>query len=237
MSTLDQILGREPVTEDSPPVQMARTRPASMLRRQEPKDKEEKTLRDRARRSSVVASITGMAESDEEGIIPHDAKRVDPYSTENIPGTASTPPLDNTSPSEPSTSNAHGEQLIPPTAALVAPDVTPKVFEPVDPSQVPAPPKPTGPPGPPTVSPESSPATGAMDTILGRQNPAPMSAPGASTPPPVAVESFVQSINPLDIKSKVAEKLVPAAAGGSSMPLHQEGDGRTVFNVARHLMG
>ena len=234
MSTLDQILGRQPVTEDEPPVQTARTRPASMLRRKAPEDTEEKKLRDKARRSSVVANIVGMAESDEEGIIPHDAKPVDPYSSENIPGMSSAPNLGTESPAEPSTSNAHGEELIPPTAALVAPDVTPKVFELVDPSQVPAPPTPTTPPpGAPTVTPGSPPATGALDTILGRQNPA----PGAGAPAPVAVESFVQAINPYNIKSKVAEKLVPASAGGSSMPLHQEGDGRTVFNVTRSLLG
>ncbi len=201
MSTLDQILGRTPITEDDvvPVVAGARARPASVLRRQEPKDKEEKSLRDRARRSSVIASITGMAESDEEGIIPHDAKRVDPYSTEQIPGTSGTPTnLGTETPSEPSRTNAHGEELIPPTAALVAPDVTPKVFEPVDPSQVPAPPKPTGPPGPATASPATSPATGALDTLLGRQNPSP-TPPGAGAPIPVAVESFVQALNPLDI--------------------------------------
>lgn len=235
MSTLDQILGRKPVTEDEPPVQAARTRPASMLRKQEPQDKEEKKLRDKARRSSVVASIVGMAESDEEGIIPGDAKQIDPYSTDNIPGTTNTSPAMSTdAPAEPSVTNAHGEELIPPTAALVAPDVTPKVFEPVDPSLVPAPPKPAAPPpGAPTVTPESPPETGALDTILGRQNPA----PGATAPPPVAVESFLHAINPGEIKSKVAEKLVPASAGGSAMPVHKEGDGKTIFNVTRSLLG
>jgi hypothetical protein len=233
MSTIDQILGHKPIHEDEPPVLTARTRPASVLRKQEPKDKEDKKLRDKARRNSVVAYITGMAESDEEGIIPGDAKRVDPFSTEQIPGMRETPNLDNASPSEPSLSNAHGEELIPPTAALVAPDVTPKVFQLIDPSQVPAPPRPTAAsPGTPSITPQPSGADGALDTILGRENPSP-----GSPPPLVTAESFLQSVNPYEIKSKVAEKLVPAAAGGSAMPEHREGDGRTIFNVVRSLVG
>jgi hypothetical protein len=202
-----------------------------MLRRQPPDDKEEKKLRDKARQSSVVAHIVGMTENDEESIIPPGAKQIDPYSTGQFQGLAHTPKnLGGSSPSEPSTSAHPGEELIPPTAALVAPDVTPQVFEPIDPSRVPAPPAPATAPGTPSVSPASPSATGAMDTILGRQNP-------STVPPAVAVESFMQAVNPLEIKSRVADKLVPASAGGSGMPLHQEGDGRTIFNVVRSLVG
>jgi hypothetical protein len=237
MSVLDQIMGRQAVIESDvvPAVAGARTRPASMLRRQEPKDKEEKKLRDKAREASVVASIIGMAESDQESIIPADAKRLDPYSMHDIPGMSQAPQNFNSdSPSEPSTSNAHGEELIPPVAALVAPDVTPKVFEPIDPSKVPAPPKPEATPGVPVAGPVASPAPGALDTILGRQNYGPQNGNQAT---PVTVESFMQAVNPIDIKSHVAEKLVPASAGGSGMPLHQQGDGKTIFNAMRNLMG
>ena len=231
MSTLDQILGRKPIFEDEPPVQAARPHPASPARKLPARDSEEKKLRDRARRSSVIAHIIGMAESDEEGIIPADAKPVDQFAVTNIPGMAETPTLPNNSPAEPSLTKSNGAELIPPTAALVAPDVTPKVFELIDPSQVPAPPTPTAPPGgPPVSTPAPSGEKGALDTILARQNPAP-------TAPPVATEAFMQAISPLEVKAKVAEKLVPASAGGSEMPKHQEGDGRTVFNVTRRLLG
>lgn len=235
MSTIDQILGR-PVSEDCPPVQTARVRLASPARREPPKDKENEKLRNKARQASVIAAITGMSESDEESIIPDNAKPVDPFSTEQIPGLKSTPDINNDSPSEPSLANSHGEELIPPTAALVAPDVTPKVFQLVDPSQVPPPPKPTNvPPGAPSAAPAPPAGGNALDTILGRT---PTPPPGAAPAmPPVTAESFMQTISPLEIKAKVAEKLVPASAGGSSMPEHKEGDGRTIFNAVRHLVG
>jgi hypothetical protein len=231
MSTLDQIIGRTPVQEDDPPVQTAR--PRTPARAGTPTDKEEKKLRDRARRSSTVAHIIGMSESDEESIIPDDAKPVDPYSSDAIPGMRETPSLNSASPSEPSVTAPNGEELISPTAALVAPDVTPKVFQLIDPSMVPAPPKPAGPPpGAPTVTPPQPAGHGALDTILGRNT-----QPSASQIPPVTAESFMQTINPLEIKSKVAEKLVPSLSGGSAMPEHQEGDGKTVYAAFRNIMG
>lgn len=210
---------------------------AAPARREAPKDKESDKLRNKARQASVVAAITGMNESDEESIIPDNAKRIDTFSTEQIPGLKSTPDINNDSPSEPSLANSHGEELIPPTAALVAPDVTPKVFQLIDPSQVPAPPKPTNvPPGAPSVTPAPPAAGGALDTILGRT---PTPPPGGIPPmqPPVTAESFMQTISPMEIKSKAAASLVPASAGGSSMPEHREGDGRTIFNAVRHLVG
>lgn len=237
MNTLDQILGRKPLEEDDvPPVMAARTRPATMVRRESPKDTESKKLRDKARQSSVVASIIGMAESDEEAIIPDDAKRIDPYASDQIPGLKQSPDLNNDAPASPALSNAHGEELIPPTAALVAPDVTPDVFKMVDPSQVPAPPKPTNfAPGAPTVTPGPPGDGGALDTIMGRNTqPAPAMPNGM---PPITAESFMQSMNPLEIKAKAAGSLIPASAGGSSMPEHKQGDGRTIFNVVRSLVG
>jgi hypothetical protein len=236
MSTIDEILGRNPVTEDSPPVQTARPRMATPARREAPKDKESEKLRNHARKASIVTAITGMTESDEESIIPDNAKRVDPFSTDQSPGLKSTPDINNDSPSEPSLANSHGEELIPPTAALVAPDVTPKVFQLVDPSQVPAPPKPTNvAPGAPTATPAAAPG-GALDTILGR-TPTPPQGGMPPMQPPITAESFMHTISPMEIKAKAAESLIPASAGGSSMPEHKEGDGKTIFNAVRHLVG
>lgn len=225
MSTIDQIIGRKPIREDSPPVQAARSKPASPARRLPPEDEEAKKLRNAAARSrSVVASIIGtVAESDSEAIIPDDAKRVDPFNTGQIPGMKEQPNLNAGSPAEPTTL-AHGEELIPPTAALVAPDVTPDIFKLIDPSAVPAPPRPSAPPGMPTVTPGAPPATGAMDTILGREA-------------GITAESFMHTISPMEVKAKAAASLVPASAGGSSMPEHVQGDGKTIFSTFRRFAG
>lgn len=231
MSTIDNILGRTPVQEDSPPAQAARPHVAFPARKEPPKDKENKTLRDKARSSHVVASIIGVAENNEEAIIPNNAKRVDAFSAAQIPGVADVPTISSESPSEPAITGTHDEELMPPTAALVAPDVTPKVFQLIDPSQVPAPPQPSNvPPPPASAGPATSPENGALDTILGRnQNPTPV--------PSVTAESFMQTIDSSTVKSKVAEKLIPAKDGGSSMPVHQEGDGRAIYSTFRRLVG
>ncbi len=242
-SVVDAILGRgQGLTEDDvPPVMAARQPKPVAARRLPPKDEEEKELQNKAakvRSSSVVAGILGMTENEEEGIIPQDAKPFDTFSTQQIPGMQEPPKLDNAKPSEPSVTNIHGEELIPPTAALVAPDVTPNVLQLVDPSQVPAPPVSAPPPGPaPAVGsappqPTSAPgAEGALDTILGRQNPAPQ-------PAPVSVESFQQTItDPVVRKQKIAEALVPAKDGGRDMPKHVEGDGKAILNAFRQFNG
>lgn len=234
MSMIDQIIGRKPVREDAPPVQTARPKPASPARRLPPEDKEEKKLRDAAaRQRSVIAGIIGtVAESDEEAIIPSDAKRVDPFNTGQIPGMKEQPNLNSGSPAEPTTLT-HGEELIPPTAALVAPDVTPNIFKLIDPSAVPQPPKPEPPPmAAPTVTPGAPPAAGAMDTILGRE---PGSAPAPN--PGITAESFMHVINPIEVKAKAAASIVPAAEGGSPMPEHVQGDGKTIFANFRKLVG
>lgn len=233
MSTIDQIIGRKPVREDSPPVQTARPKLASPARHLAPEDEEQKKLRDAAaRQRSVIASIIGnVAESDNEAIIPKDAKRVDPFNTGQIPGMAEQPNLNAGAPAEPTTL-IHGEELIPPTVALVAPDVTPNIFKLIDPSAVPAPPRPTTPPGAPTITPGAPPASGAMDTILGRDmEPAPSPTPG------ITAESFMHTISPLEVKGKAAASLVPAAHGGAAMPEHVQGDGRTIFSAFRRFNG
>jgi hypothetical protein len=233
MSVLDQILGRRPVQEDEPPVQAARTPVPSAQRKEKPKDEESDTLKKKARRSAVVASILGMTESDDESIIPDDAKPVDTFSgVHEIPGMGEVPKFGATGPAEPAT--VHGEELIPPTAALVAPDVTPDVLKAIDPSQVPAPPAAPMPPG---GAPTGAPAQPqhALDTILGRQNTAPQ--PGPPIHAPVTAESFAHMINPIEVKSKVAEALIPSTEGGSEMPNHKEGDGKAIYSAFRRFVG
>jgi hypothetical protein len=240
MSVVDAILGRGLTEDDVPPVMASRPRTAATARREPPEDEEEEELKKKAakaRSSSVVAGILGMSESDEEGIIPPEAKPFDTFTTQQIPGMKEAPKLEGSTPSEPSVANSHGEQLIPPTAALVAPDVTPNVLALIDPSQVPAPPAPPVPPAPverPAPPTGAVPPQPALDTILGRQNPA-----AEVQPPPGTVESFQAAINPaaspVMAKIKIAEALTPASAGGGDMPAHQEGDGKTIYNAFRQF--
>ncbi len=240
MSVVDAILGRGLTEDDVPPVMAARPRTPTAARRVPPQDKEEEELKKKAaqaRSSSVVAGILGMSESDEEGIIPPEAKPFDTYYTQQIPGMKEAPKLDAAAPAEPTTANSNGEQLIPPTAALVAPDVTPNVLALIDPSQVPAPPAPPVPPvsqAPVAPPPGAAPPQPALDTILGRQNPA-----AEVQPPPGTMESFQAAItpaaSPVVAKIKIAEALTPASAGGGEMPAHQEGDGKAVYSAFRQF--
>jgi hypothetical protein len=69
-----------------------------------------------------------------------------------------------------------------------------------------------------------------MDTILGRQNPAPEELE-------TMAESVVASMNVDigEIKAKVAEAMTPAIPGASLMPEHREGDGKSVYNAFRRF--
>lgn len=248
MSALvDQILGRKPVAEELvgsvPPVMAGKPRSAAAVRKQPPKDEEEDELKKKARRSSVVASIMGMTESDDESIIPDNAKTVDTLTGgEHIPGIRSEPLPPAEGPSEPAaTTNVDGEELIQPTAALVAPDVTPNVMQPIDPSQVPAPPqRPTPPPSVAAAQAMPAPgipspgrgAMGTMDTLLGRQNSQPQPEEAAAM-----AEALIASMaDPAEIQAKVAEAMTPAQPGSSLMPEHKEGDGKTVYSAFRRFM-
>jgi hypothetical protein len=246
MSLVDQLLGRTPVREDSsvvPVVAGRRPQAPDSSRRKPPEDEEDEDLRHKAaRHRSVVASIMGMAESDEEGIIPADAKRVDTLTGgEQIPGIRSDPLPKPERPAEPArTTNNSGEELIEPSAALVAPDITPNVRVPIDPSAVPMAPQRLAPP--PSVA--AAQQDGArdvwnstahvMDMILGRQSAAPQPVNQANLE--MQAESVVASMaDSVDIKTKAAMALMPESQG-AAMPIHQEGDGRSVFNAARRFM-
>ena len=250
MSLVDQLLGRriavrENTTADVVPVPAGKQQQPT--RKAPPKDKEEDKLKERARRSSVVAHIMGMTESDDEAIIPDSATPLDPFEVHHIPGMVAKPPgsVQHEEPSEPSPSNIHGEALIPPTSALVAPDVTPNVMSPLDPSQVPAAPRPmerpvapapvapgaTGEPRPAPMS--NSPNAGVLDTILGRQNKQPQPDAAAQA---MAEQMMNEAVNGT-VEERVASKLIPAQEGGEGMPVHKEGDGRSVYNAFRRFNG
>jgi hypothetical protein len=230
---VNAILGRRVTEDSSVPIPVTKHRVA---RKAPPTDKEEGKLKKVARTSSIVAHIIGMAESDDEAIIPKSAKPLDPF-THQIPGMVAEPPgaVSHEEPSEPAVTNIHGEQLIPPTAALVAPDVTPKVMQLIDPSQVPKCPAPA-PTGPKEgamdtlLGREAAPegGEGALDTLLGRQNATPQ-------PAQAMADSMMAEVVHGSIQERVAAKLMPANEGGEGMPSHKEGDGKTVYNTFRRF--
>lgn len=238
MSLVDQLLGRRVANESAPLIAAKQQKPLPR-RIQPPQDEEEDKLRKRAaRQRSVVASIMGVSESDDEGIIPDDAQEVDTLTGgEHIPGIRNDPLPKPESPAEPerSASNSGGEELIEPTAALVAPDITPNVMRPIDPSQVPAPAHRPAPP--PSVAAAqqmgAQDARGALGTILGRQNIQPQ--PDEAATAAMAESMVAQMTHPLVAQQKVAEAMTPAQEGGA-MPVHQEGDGHTVYNAFRRFM-
>lgn len=120
-------------------------------------------------RDNVVSGILGkrkVSESDEYArsaderfVIPDDATPLKTVQT----GMQSKP--------EPESSNTSArEELISPSAALVAPDTTPDALVPLDPSQVP--PMKTGAAPPVSASPVPEPP-GVLDVVLGREEPQP----------------------------------------------------------------
>jgi hypothetical protein len=241
MSMIDEILGRADENCSVVPVPATRQQRPIPGRKDPPKDEEEEKLRRQAvRRRSVVASIIGMVESDDEGIIPGDAERVDTLTgSEQIPGIHSDPLPKAEGPAEPDGEGSDDDELIQPTAALVAPDITPNVMQPIDPSRVPAPV--SRPQPPPSVAAAqqmgaaeaSADATGVLATILGRQNREPQ--PEAYEQEAVAESMVAAMTHPAIVKQRVAEALTPESAG-AAMPIHQEGDGKTVYNTFRRFM-
>lgn len=134
-----------------------------------------------------------------------------------------------------------GDKLIDPTVALVAPDVTPKAEEPIDPSSLPI---------PGTVNP-----TSALNTILGT-NPAPASNQvnaGVDTKKeassqealfrsfgismPQVSESVPEAIKDMQVTQALAETVAAATQPDIPMPVHQEGDIRKLCSAFRSFMG
>ena len=259
MSLIDQLIGRKPVAEDYsvPPVLAGKQQRPVPSRSQPPKEDAKIAARRAAvRRQSVLASIMGMTESEEEGIIPTDAQELD---TENfgavIPGVKKDPLPKAGGPAEPTgCQNPGQEELIQPFAALVAPDLTPNTLKPIDPSRVPQPPRPPMPQMPAAQPQQSAPlpqgsvgyaGRDVMDMLLGRQNNGPQPAPNSRPPYYQQEESIAMAeslaasmaVDESEIKAKVAASLTTADPGTCLMPNHKEGDGKTVFNSFRRFMG
>jgi hypothetical protein len=138
-----------------------RPNPREMVRRHEPQMR-------------AAAAIMGMTEDVGMSIIPDDAEEIEamtgtsglkikdqrtPKSPEREPGV----PVDSQAEEEP-------EEVMTPKDILVAPDVTPELFTPIDPSDVPEPPQAAAPPQPQKFE---APAHGGIDpleVLLGRRS-------------------------------------------------------------------
>lgn len=135
-------------------------------------------------RQNTAAAMMGMAESsgdDDDSIIPDDAEQIegsgsdveidgDLVAKDQEPAAARVPPE--------ASAAAHGEPLLTPRSALVAPDVTPEVDVALDTSEVPAPPQQAA--SRPAQSRDQG--ADALKVLLGRAEPsaqpqAPMSEP------------------------------------------------------------
>lgn len=241
MSVIDKILGRQPVIEttttgDVPPVMAARPHSPDKARKETPRDK----TKDRLRRAGIVASILGITESDNESIFPEGAKSID---ADQATDTLGLPPvkMPTDSPEEPAEINVDGEELITPSSALVAPDVTPNALVPIDPSAVPSGPGavPRAPPAPMVrpvpAPPMGSSEEGTLDTILGRQNPAPQSFEAAPELQPVATEAFMDSVG-MGARARGKQFVTEAVTPGVAMPDHVEGNPERIVSAFRKFI-
>jgi hypothetical protein len=157
-----RMMGRR-VNEDVPV-------PVAAKRRQNPR---ELAARRHAPQMRTAAAIMGMTEDVGMSIIPDDAEEIEtmtgttglklkdertPEPPEREPGA----PIDAQAADEP-------EEILTPKDILVAPDVTPELFTPIDPSDVPAPPQAAQPPPQPPETPTHG-GIDPLEVLLGRRS-------------------------------------------------------------------
>ena len=157
-------------------------------------------LRKRGRlQRRVAAAMMGVREAEDEdedeAIIPGDAEPIDTVTGPSgikMDKEKMDRDREPDEPDSPVTPAEDAEELMTPRDALVAPDVTPDAFEPIDPSEVPRP-KAQARPGPKTVPGQE---IDPMDVLLGRRTPT-----GTPPPPreednaPVTAESAQSTVN------------------------------------------
>lgn len=235
MSALDRVLGRKlnetTTTGDIAPV-MASVPAWQHIKRN--KDEESR----RKKKSSEVAKVVG--ESQEEGdVIPSDAEEAEDSDFNAAAGVHVPKPKEPKK--NPDQAASEEEKLLTPTAALVAPDVTPDSMTEIDPSQVPgksggqsfrasdlnAPPQQPQQPGDRTDA-----AVSQMDILLGRQRSNTPNGPGSPPPTqPVMSEDAAAAI----FNQKSGDELLQP---GVEVPPPTQGrvDARTVCEAARKFL-
>lgn len=157
------------------------------------------------RHRRVSAAMLGLGEADDsEAIIPDDAEPID-----DVAGPSGIK-LDQAKvdqdrkpdePDSPVTPDEDAEQLMTPRDALVAPDVTPQAFDPIDPGDVPAPAEPA--PAPAAAAPAPAPApppaspnrVNPMDVLLGRVSPNGKPTKPVPEEPAVTAEAAQATVN------------------------------------------
>lgn len=202
-------------------------------------------FRDRLRRRKEdVRRVVGEAQTPDEGLIPDDAEE---FEGGGQPFERSSKPVKDVV-MEPRDPYADKEKLMTPSAALVAPDVTPQATQPLDPSAVPgggqgerfrtsdAEREPSGGTAPNQPLPKR-----AMDVLLGRPvGPSQEASPDAVVTAESAYRMMgVQSPNEQFQAEESGGGLTGQAVlkEGQAMPDHQHSDGRTVLNVFRRFVG
>jgi hypothetical protein len=199
-------------------------------------------IQDRRRVAGAAKAMTEDVDTETETnlaqVIPADAVRT---SSTGVPLAGEKPLVK--APNEPTNPYAEQsvEELMTPAVALVAPDVTPRAFSPLDLSLL---------PGYSEVkfttreADAAKPPANALNVILGRPTaPAAAAAPSAPAPPPalVAAESLAQSmVASMTAQDKVAAALTaaaPATPDGCTMPEHKPSDGRSIMEAFRRYGG
>lgn len=228
---LGNTAGPEPVREDVPV-------PCAVVPRSRFRDR----LR---RRKEDVRRVVGEAQGPDDGLIPDDAEEFEGggQSFER----SSKPVKDVVM--EPRDPYADKEKLMAPSAALVAPDVTPQATQPLDPSAVPG-----GGPGErfrtsdaerdagTSAAPNQPLPKRAMDVLLGRPaGPSQEASPDAV----VTAESAYRMLG-VQSPNEQFQSEDGGSAGltgqavlkeGQAMPDHRYSDGKTVLNVFRRFVG
>lgn len=226
-------LVRQLVTESSSVVPVPATVPRKSLRQR---------IQDRRRVAGAAKAMTEDVDTETSTVevIPADAVKT---SSTGTPLAGEKPLVK--APSEPTNPYAEQsvEELMTPAVALVAPDVTPKAFSPLDLSLL---------PGYSEVkfttreADAAKPPGGALNVLLGRPATAASTPTAASSAPPappalVAAESLAQSmVAAMTAQDKVAAALTPAAPASPdqcTMPEHRPSDGRSILEAFRRYGG
>jgi len=213
--------------QENVPVPVAAKRQDANRRRFNRRGDQSSVQRNTQRRAA--AAIMGMAESDDdESIIPDDATGVDSLAAEGGIKMDREAEEQDREPDQPASPVGGGEgnedeesDLIPPRAALVAPDVTPHTLEPIDPSEVPAPAHAAQAAAPGPTSTEIDP----MSVLLGRPSRRTQEAP---LPDSVVTAESVQSTVNATLGLNTPADLLRQ---GQELPAPQPGDGKHIMEA------
>lgn len=195
------------------------------------------------KRNQLVASILGrMSEAQDdnaegETIFPKDAKEIDAEDAMSGPSLHGVRTVEEPAETGPD-SQSDDAELLTPESALVAPDVTPMAYMPINPTKVPG----VQAPSFTTGEANKEPAPGsAMDALLG-QSDRPLNARTSSlVPPPQGAQRDaydtlnISSPATMEAQAQAAVKAHAAMQPGGGMPEHRTGTGAPVMESFRRF--